>query len=254
MPPRPRYHNNRYWVPDSGDDVRWAVRTLAAAIGAETHHNEWWNPSWYRSQRRTGPRRGPRQFHGPPRGAFQRRPDPWQWRPYFPGNERYPGSVQQEAPRTHRQNWRPRMRPRRGPPVAAIKAPRRYHHGEWEKRQPHGSNPGGTQRGGPERPADDPRRTPQGGLRGGPGRSAKEPQTPPKPSRGKTNGGMAREGEPKPRRLTVTTVEMNGQERTWGPLSRSSAWRVGSFWDEMKGKVKDFPWKKTGREKRSKWN
>ena len=33
---------------------------------------------------------------------------------------------------------------------------------------------------------------------------------------------------------------MNGQERKWGPLSRTTARRVGRFWEDMKGKVDVF--------------
>ena len=35
-------------------------------------------------------------------------------------------------------------------------------------------------------------------------------------------------------------MDENGQERKWGPLSRSSAWRAGSFWEEMYRTVKVF--------------
>ena len=122
--------------------------------------------------------------------------------------------------------------------MAAIRVPRRYQHDEWETRQPRGSNPRGPPRGGPERSADDPRRTPRGGLCGGPERSAKEPQTPSQTSHGKSNGGNA--GKPKgkdERRPTIITVEENGHERSWGQLSEINAWRAGFFWLEMGKKV-----------------
>ena len=131
--------------------------------------------------------------------------------------------------------------PRRGPPVAALKVPRRYRRDEWRKRQPRGSDPRGPQRGGPERTANDPRRNPRGSLCGGPERSAKEPQTPPKASHGKANGGNA--GKPKPserKRPAIITIDGSGHERRWGPLTRTNAWRVGRFWDDMKGKVDVF--------------
>ena len=168
----------------------------------------------------------------PPR-RFQGRPEPRTSRPYSYGDPRRSGSWQQGAPRPYPQDRKPQVRPRRGPPVAAIRVPRWYQHDEWETRQPQAFKPRGTQRGGPERPADDPRRNPRGGLCGGPGRSAKEPQTPSQTSHGKTNGGNA--GKPKgkdERRPTIITVEGNGQERSWGPLSEINAWRAGFFWLE----------------------
>ena len=44
----------------------------------------------------------------------------------------------------------------------------------------------------------------------------------------------------KAKRPTIITVDENGLERKWGPLSGSSAWRAGSFWEEMDRKVKVF--------------
>ena len=54
-----------------------------------------------------------------------------------------------------------------------------------------------------------------------------------------------RKGAGKPRlgkakRPTIITVDENGLEKKWGPLSGSSAWRAGSFWEEMDRKVKVF--------------
>ena len=46
--------------------------------------------------------------------------------------------------------------------------------------------------------------------------------------------------EAKDKRPKVITVDKSGQERKWGPLSRATAWRVGSFWDGMKGQVDVF--------------
>ena len=68
--------------------------------------------------------------------------------------------------------------PRRGPPVAVIKAPRWPRQEVLSKRQPRGFVPRGTPRGGPERSAEEPWRKPRGGLCRGPARSAKDPQTP----------------------------------------------------------------------------
>ena len=207
---RPGYHTNWNWTRNRENEIRWAARTIASALGAE-------NPRGERSQRRQScqprgwmPRNGPRRFYGPPR-RFQERPEPWTSRPYSYGEQRRTGSWQQGAQRPYPQDRKPQVRPRRGPPVVAIREPRWHQHDEWETRQPRGSNPRGTLRGGPERPADDPRRNPRGGLCGGPGRSAKEPQTPSQTNHGKTNGGNA--GKPKgkdERRPTIITVEENG--------------------------------------------
>ena len=38
----------------------------------------------------------------------------------------------------------------------------------------------------------------------------------------------------------VVTVDKSGQERTWGPLSRTAAWKAGCVWEETKGDVKVF--------------
>ena len=42
------------------------------------------------------------------------------------------------------------------------------------------------------------------------------------------------------KRPTIITVDENGLEKKWGPLSGPSAWRAGSFWEEMNQKVKVF--------------
>ena len=42
---------------------------------------------------------------------------------------------------------------------------------------------------------------------------------------------------PKP---IIITMDEKGKERKWGPLSRITAWRAGSFWEDMEGKVKVF--------------
>ena len=75
-----------------------------------------------------------------------------------------------------------------------------------------------------------------------PERSAKEPQTPSQASHGKTNGGNHEKlkQHEKERRPTIITVEKNGHERSWGPLSKTNAWRAGCFWQEMEEKVKVF--------------
>ena len=122
--------------------------------------------------------------------------------------------------------------------MATIKVPWWYQRESVKERRPHGSNPRGTLRGGPERSADDPRRNPRGGLWGGPGRSARDPWTP-KTKPIKTNGGN-KKSEDRNQRPTVITVEENGRERKWGVLARSTAWRAGSFWEDMDRTPKVF--------------
>ena len=39
---------------------------------------------------------------------------------------------------------------------------------------------------------------------------------------------------------TVVTVDKDGQERKWGPLSRASAWKAGCYWEKTKGDVKVY--------------
>ena len=134
------------------------------------------------------------------------------------------------------------MLPRRGPTVAVIEAPRWPRQEVLRERQPRGLIPRGTPREGPERSAEEPWRNPRGGLCGGPGRSAKEPQTPSKSTtQNTTNGGKVTKGEAKAReKPTIITVEENGRERKWGPLSRANAWRAGTFWEDMDREVKVF--------------
>ena len=38
----------------------------------------------------------------------------------------------------------------------------------------------------------------------------------------------------------IVTVDKSGQERTWGPLSHTAAWKAGCFCEEKKGNVKVF--------------
>ena len=56
----------------------------------------------------------------------------------------------------------------------------------------------------------------------------------------RTNGGRTGEEKATSTRPTVVTVDQNGHERRWGQLSRSTAWRVGRFWDDMEGNVVVF--------------
>ena len=41
-------------------------------------------------------------------------------------------------------------------------------------------------------------------------------------------------------RTTIVTVEKSGKIRRWGPLSRTTAWRAGSFWENMDRDVTIF--------------
>ena len=213
MFPRPRYHAPKRRAGERGIEIRVLAGALARLLDEESIRGEGF-------------------------GAKPRTPHPRPWWPFY-GSPRREWNGQRPGPRDGPWDWSPRTLPRRGPPMAAIRAPRRYQHGGLETRRPRGSIPRGPLRGGPERPANDPQRKPRGGLCGGPGRSAKDPQTPPKTSREKTNGGNPRK-EAQDKRPTVITVGKNGQERMWGWLSRSTAWRVGSFWDGMKGNVDVF--------------
>ena len=121
------------------------------------------------------------------------------------------------------------MRPRRGPHVAAIRVPR-WNQEEWGKRRPRGSNP-------------------RGPLRGGPERSARDPQTPPKTTSQRSNGGGGEQEKPrKSKRPIVITVDEKGRERRWGPLTRTTVRRAGTFWEKKEGTAKVFI--ETGGEKK----
>ena len=38
----------------------------------------------------------------------------------------------------------------------------------------------------------------------------------------------------------VVTVDRSGKEITWGPLTRTAAWKAGCYWEETKGDAKVF--------------
>ena len=59
------------------------------------------------------------------------------------------------------------------------------------------------------------------------------PDKPGEDQRGKK--GQAKKGRP-----TVVTLDENGCERKWGPLSQTSAWRAGSYWEDMDGDARIF--------------
>ena len=223
MPPPPRYHTPSRWEQERGEDIRTAARTLARLLGTEDGHGEWRAQTWQRPHPRGWSRRGPPGWPRapPPRRAFRGAPEQRRWRP-FPQDRRWGTSSEWSPPRARPWDWRSRVLPRRGPPVAAIRVPRRYRQEELCTRQPQGVKPRGTLRGGPER-------------------SAEEPWMPSKTTQDKTEGKGA--GKPRTeaaRRPTIITVDGDGREKTWGPLSRSSARRAGSFWEEMDRTVKVF--------------
>ena len=191
MFPRPRYHAGKRSTVQHGNEIRVLAGALTHLLEEENVQNR---------GRGTRPR------------VFQRTPYPRPWRPYD-GYLKRERAGPRRPPGTRYEDPRPPVLPRRGPPVAVMRVPWRYRHGQRETRQPRGSNPGGALRGGPERSADDPRRNPRGRLCGGPGRSAKEPQTPPKTKRVETKGGnqekMKRNGMKRP---MIITIEENGRE------------------------------------------
>ena len=251
---RLRYHAPCGWAGNSGDDVRWAVRTLAQALGAEGRRHDWRDPRWRsRRQRKWVRRSHPRWSDCPPGRPFPRMPEMPRWSPSLNGYEPREGKWSRYPGRPVPRGWNDRAFPRRGKPVAVVEAPRWPRQEAWCERRPRGFEPRGPLRGGPERPADDPQRKPRGGQCGGPTRSASDTQTPHKTAHAKTNGGDGgNEGSEKPRRSqrpTIVTVDEKGSERRWGPLSRTTARRVGRFWEDMTGKVDVFLEKDRKREK-----
>ena len=145
-------------------------------------------------------------------------------------------------------DWRIRPTPRRGPPVATIKAPRWHWQALWwNERRPRGPEPRGPLRGGPERSAGDPQRTPHDSPCGGPARSSDDPRL------SKTTQAKAKreaKGEKGAKWPIVVTVDKDGKEKTWGPLSRTAAWKVGCYWDEMRRQgLPREEWREKGNER-----
>ena len=104
--------------------------------------------------------------------------------------------------------------------MAVMKVPRWYPRDVGNERGPRGFKPRGSLRGGPERPA-------------------KEPRTQRKPTQRETN--EEDHGERKKAKWPiVVTVDGDGHERKWGPLSRNAARRAGRFWEDGNGAVKVF--------------
>ena len=212
MFPRPRYHGLDRRADERGNEICAAARTLLWLLGSEARHNQWRDGRWYHQQNRRQRRNEPRMFISQPlRQTFPGPSRPRQTRLHPPGIPRREREWPRGPQGAHPRAMRSLVLPRRGPPVATIRAP------DWPRpklieRQPRGSNPRGPLRGGPERSADDLRRNPRDGLCGGPGRSAKEPQ-PQKLIRVETNGGRTRKQVNKNKKPIIITMDKCGRER-----------------------------------------
>ena len=149
MSARPRHHTQNRWGGNR-------ARMLAPLLGAGERQHEWREPRWKHSQRQGWvPRR---------RRSIEPTPHPWARPPYCPDDWRRGMNRQPTSQRARGRDWKSRVLPRRGPPVAAIPVPRWPRQEEMCGRQPRGFKPRGTLRGGPERSAEDPQRNPRGGL------------------------------------------------------------------------------------------
>ena len=215
----PRHHSPSKWANRRGQ-VRVAVRMTTRILDEENRRLEWREACWQRHQQRGwAPRRESRLDYPPPR-PFQGTPRPRRWPPDFGRDQRWGENPNHFPQRQPPRDWRSRMLPRRGPPVAAIRVPR------WPRQELCGRQPRGVK--------------PRGPLRGGPERSAKDPQLPHKNiTKSKAKDGRTGKQEAK-KRPAIITVGKNGEERNWGPLSRSNAWRAGSYWEEMDGEALVF--------------
>ena len=165
MFPPTRHHNPGWWSREGRAGVHMVARALARLIDAESSRSEWREPGWQRRQPMSQSwRREPRRLNAPPpRSPPRRTPALGWWLPHTQGDPRRRRDWQPQRPEQRPQHWRGSMRPRRGPPVAAIRAPR-WNQEEWGKRCPRGSDPRVPLRGGPERPADDPQSPTQNNL------------------------------------------------------------------------------------------
>ena len=132
-------------------------------------------------------------------------------------------------------DWRSYLMPRRGPPVAVVKAPRWHRPVVVEERRPRGPEPRGPLRGGPERSSDDPQRAPRASRWGGPGRSSDDPRL---SKTTQAKGKRETKGQRGAKWPAVVTADKSGKEKKWGRLSRTAAWKAGCFWEESKEEVK----------------
>ena len=162
------YHGPKDWAQDRGDAVGWALRTLAQAFGAGFRRPDWRGPGWRSSHQWRPVRRSePRWFaNAPPRRAFPGTREPIHWRPRYFREEPRGSNWQRQPPMQRPSEWRRHPTPRRGPPVVAVKVPRWNWPELSNERRPRGNVPRGPLRGGPERSAGDPQRTPRGSRRG----------------------------------------------------------------------------------------
>ena len=234
MFPPTRHHNPGWWSREGRAGVHMVATALARLIDAESRRSERREQGWQRRQQRSPSwRREPRPFDAPPPASPPRRtPAHGRWRSYPQGDPRRqtetgscstPSSVPGigEAPC--------------GPGVALP----------WQQSElPVGAKRSWT-RGGlvglipealcGEAPKSLPvihRRRPSHPRNGQTGKNAEWSER--QKARGRQGG-------------------LSGQVRTWGPLSRRSAWRAGRFWDDLDGKVKVFL-EKDGKEKKSELN
>ena len=139
-----------------GSEIQVVVRALSRLLAEEGCHGEWRRTGLQRRQpRRPEWRSEPRRLNGPPpRSPPRRMPARGPWLPYRNGNPRPRRDWQRQYPEQCSRHWRGSMWPRRGHPVAEIRAPR-WCQEEQEERRPSENVLGGPLRGGPERPACD---------------------------------------------------------------------------------------------------
>ena len=144
----PRHHGPSKRANRRGQ-VSAAVRTILHVLDEENRRWEWREACWQRRQQRGWvPRRGQMSGYPPPR-PFQGTPRPRRWLPDCGRDQRWGGTPNHFPQRQPPWDWRSRVLPRRGPPVAAIRVPR-WPRQELCGRQPRGFEPRGTLRGGPK--------------------------------------------------------------------------------------------------------
>ena len=76
-------------------------------------------------------------------------------------------------------------------------------------------------------------------LRGGREWSAKDLQLSHKKNKQDKARGRRKEKREK-KSPTIITVDESGNVRNWGPLSKTNAWRAGSYWEEMDREAQVF--------------
>ena len=133
-----RHHNPGWWPRDDRNGVHVVARALARLLYAESRRSEWREPAWQRrQQRRPTWTHEQRRFDAwSPRGPPRRTPAPGRWLPHPQGDPRPRRDWQLQFPEQRPRRWRGSTRPRRGPPVAAIRVPRWRQREEREERRP----------------------------------------------------------------------------------------------------------------------